>query len=48
VAAAETGHPVFRAEADLRLPLGVTEASLREALEAVAADLMVDLTLAAE
>jgi glycine cleavage system regulatory protein len=47
VAAAETGHPVFRAEADLRLPPGVTEASLREALEAVAADLMVDLSLAA-
>jgi glycine cleavage system regulatory protein len=47
VAAAETGHPVFRAEADLRLPPGVTEASLREALEAVAADLMVDLTLIA-
>ena len=43
VAAAETGHPVFRAEADLRLPPGVTEASLREALEAVAADLMVDI-----
>jgi glycine cleavage system regulatory protein len=44
--AAETGHPVFRAEADLRLPPGVTEADLRVALEAVAVDLMVEITLA--
>ncbi len=45
-AAAETGHPVFRAEAELRLPPGVSEADLRVALEAVAVDLMVEITLA--
>lgn len=45
-AAAETGHPHFHAEAQLRLPPHVTEAALREALEAVAADLMVDVKLA--
>jgi hypothetical protein len=32
----------------LRLPAGVSEASLRAALEAVAADMMVDIDLAAE
>lgn len=45
-AAANTGHPVFRATAKLRLPTGVAEQTLREALEAVASDLVVDLTLA--
>jgi glycine cleavage system regulatory protein len=45
-AAAETGQPLFHAEARLRLPPTVTDATLREALEAVAADLMVDINLA--
>ncbi len=45
VAAAESGVPLFRAFAKLRLPAGVSEAALRSALEAVAGDLMVDLDL---
>jgi glycine cleavage system regulatory protein len=45
-AAAETGQPLFHAEAQLRLPPHVTEATLRQSLEAVAADLMVDVKLA--
>jgi glycine cleavage system regulatory protein len=47
-AAAETGQPLFHAEAQLRLPAHVTEATLRSALENVANDLMVDLKLAAK
>jgi glycine cleavage system regulatory protein len=46
VAAPTTGQSLFRASARLRLPASVSEASLRLALEAVAADLMVDVTLA--
>ncbi len=46
VAAPTTGQALFRAAAELRLPAGVTQDSLRAALEAVAADLMVDFTLA--
>jgi glycine cleavage system regulatory protein len=46
VAAPTTGQSLFRASARLRLPAGVSEASLRTALEAVAADLMVDIELA--
>ncbi len=45
VAAPTTGQSLFRASARLRLPGGVSEASLRAALEAVAADLMVDVDL---
>lgn len=45
-AAAETGQPLFHAEAQLRLPPHVTENALRKSLEAVAADLMVDVKLA--
>jgi glycine cleavage system regulatory protein len=45
-AAAETGQPLFHAEAQLRLPPSVTEATLRSALEAVANDLMVDVKIA--
>ncbi len=41
-----TGQPLFRATAELRLPAGVAQDALRVALEAVAADLMVDITLA--
>jgi glycine cleavage system regulatory protein len=48
VAGAESGVSLFRAAAKLRLPAGVTEASLRTALEGVAADLMVDLELESE
>jgi glycine cleavage system regulatory protein len=44
-AAAETGQPVFHAQAQLRLPPGVSEEALHHALEAVACDLMVDVTL---
>lgn len=40
-----TGQSLFRATAKLRLPPHVTAVSLREALEKVAADMMVDLTL---
>ena len=45
-AAAETGHPTFHVEAQLRLPPSVTDGALRDALEAVAHDLMVDIKLA--
>ena len=48
VAAPTTGQPLFRAAARLRLPSGVGAATLRTALEAVAADLMVDVELIAE
>jgi glycine cleavage system regulatory protein len=40
-----TGQYLFHATARLRLPLGLEVESLRMALEQVAADLMVDLTL---
>ena len=40
-----TGQLLFRATARLHLPEGLTEESLRQALEQVAADLMVDLQL---
>jgi glycine cleavage system regulatory protein len=46
VSAPTTGQSLFRASAQLRLPAGVSEASLRSALEAVAADMMVDVELA--
>lgn len=45
-AAPNTGQPLFHATAKLRLPTGADEASLRAALEDVAADLVVDVTLA--
>lgn len=48
VAAAESGVPLFRAVAKLRLPGRASEAALRAALESVAADLMVDLALESE
>jgi glycine cleavage system regulatory protein len=40
-----TGQSLFRAHAKLRLPPHATALSLREALEKVAEDLMVDITL---
>ena len=43
--AANTGQLLFRAQAQLRLPEGVSAETLRAALEEVAADMMVDLTL---
>jgi glycine cleavage system regulatory protein len=46
VAAAESGQQLFRAKARLRLPAGVSMTTLRSALEAVTADLMVDVELA--
>ncbi|QDT75919.1 glycine cleavage system protein R [Lacipirellula limnantheis] len=47
-AAAETGQPLFHAVAQLRLPSDVSVDALRTALENVAADLMVDVKLAAD
>jgi len=41
--AAGTGQALFRASAQLRLPPGMEENELRQALEQVAADMMVDL-----
>ena len=46
VAAPTTGQALFRAAAQLRLPSGLTVDDLRTALEQVAADLMVDVTIA--
>ncbi len=46
IAAAESGQQLFRAKARLRLPTGVSMTALRTALEAVTADLMVDIELA--
>lgn len=43
--AATTGQPIFQAEAQLRLPAGVNSDALRTALEQVAHDMMVDLSL---
>ena len=43
--AANTGQSLFQVQAQLRLPAGVSSETLRAALEAVAADLMVDLRL---
>ncbi len=43
--AATTGQTLFQAEAQLRLPESVSTETLRTALEAVATDLMVDLSL---
>lgn len=43
--AATTGQSLFQAEAQLRLPAGLSTETLRNALEEVAADLMVDLSL---
>jgi len=40
-----SGEPLFRARARLQLPRGVTLDSLREELEKIADELMVDLTL---
>jgi glycine cleavage system regulatory protein len=40
-----SGEPLFRATADLRLPVGLETAALRRQLEAIAQDLMVDLRL---
>ncbi|RIK71963.1 MAG: glycine cleavage system protein R [Planctomycetota bacterium] len=45
-AAPTTGQLLFRATAELRLPSGLTEQRLRTALEAVAHDLMVDISVA--
>ncbi|MEM9658479.1 MAG: glycine cleavage system protein R, partial [Planctomycetota bacterium] len=43
--AANTGQPVFRATAQLRLATEGSEDALRRALEGVAADLIVDIVL---
>ncbi len=43
--APNTGQALFRATAQLRLPAHLTAEALREALEQVAEDLMVDVTL---
>ena len=44
-AAPMSGDPLFRARATLRVPAGVTTEQLRGLLEALAGELMVDLTL---
>lgn len=44
-AAPEGGGTLFEAEAELRLPQGGDESNVREALETIAAELMVDLEL---
>lgn len=46
--AAGTGQALFRASAQLRLPPGTEETNLRQALEQVAADMMVDLEMVTE
>jgi len=43
IRAANTGQALFRASAQLHLPTGTEETSLRQALEQVATDMMVDL-----
>jgi glycine cleavage system regulatory protein len=43
--APEGGGMLFEAEAELRLPIESDEADVREALETIAAELMVDLEL---
>lgn len=43
--AATTGQPLFKASAQLQLPGNVTTESLRQTLEALAEDMMVDITL---
>jgi len=43
--APNTGQALFRATAQLRLPAHISADALREALEHVAADMMVDVTL---
>jgi glycine cleavage system regulatory protein len=45
IAAPNTGQTLFHATAQLRLPSGMEVTTMRTALEQVAADLMVDLTL---
>jgi glycine cleavage system regulatory protein len=40
-----SGEPLFRADASLRVPAGVTVDQLRQVLEALAGELMVDLTV---
>lgn len=45
ISAAHTGQTLFQAAAQLRLPDGLTTEALRSALEAVASDMMVDLSL---
>ncbi|MGI9429714.1 MAG: glycine cleavage system protein R, partial [Bythopirellula sp.] len=43
--AANTGQSLFQAQAQLRLPNNVSTEALRAALEAVAHDMMVDISL---
>jgi len=43
--AANTGQSLFQAEAQLRLPEGVSTGTLRTALEEVASDMMVDIEI---
>lgn len=43
-----TGEPIFKATARVLVPAGFDPAALQEALERIAADLMVDLTFHAE
>lgn len=40
-----SGEALFKATADLRLPVGLSQATLAEALQATAADMMADINL---
>ena len=40
-----SGARLFTAEADLLLPTGISEADVRDALEAISAEIMVDVTV---
>lgn len=48
VSAPMTGDPMFVARAEVQLPAGLEPAVLRNALEKIAADLMVELTFSAK
>lgn len=41
-----SGAPLFRAEADLRLPPGISEDDVQAALEAISGEIMVDISVA--
>ena len=43
--ASQSGEPMFSARAEIRLPEGLDVAELRETLETLADDIMVDITL---
>jgi glycine cleavage system regulatory protein len=42
-----SGGRLFRADAELRLPAGIAQADVQAALEAISAEIMVDIAVAA-